>query len=91
MSNVILPGLPKPARLIKPLRSDRCGLCFWAEMNEQNQLECHKNPPSVTVVASAKGILTFTSFAIMQPNQWCGAHKPKLNGAQDAVQESRSE
>lgn len=83
-----LPGLPKPMKLI---RSQRCENCKWGEAEgpQSKNLFCHMNPPMVSILATNAGPMPFAAFPIVQPDQWCGKHQPKIGaGVVDAVPET---
>ena len=85
MTAIALPGLPKSqGKLIRP---QCCATCKWSETEGPGSpnLFCHKNPPAVSILPTSKGPMPFTAFPIVQPEHWCGAHAPKLNG--DAANE----
>ena len=88
MKPIILPGLPQPMKLI---RSNRCETCKWAEPEgpQSKNFTCHRSPPGVGFIPTNQGPMAIASFAIVQPDQWCGEHQPKIGGATaiDAVAE----
>lgn len=79
MKPIILPGLPQPMKLI---RSNRCENCRWAEAEgaASKNFTCHRSPPGVGFVPTNRGPAAIASFPIVQPDQWCGEHQPKVGG-----------
>lgn len=77
MTAIILPKLPKPMKLI---RTHRCENCKWAEAEGPGSVNfmCHRNPPAVGFLPTNKGPIPVAAFAIVQPDQWCGEHQPKI-------------
>lgn len=80
--NLALPTNQKTQKLI---RIARCETCKFAEREQGAQAvySCHKNPPGVSILPTKAGPMPFAAFPLVEPEHWCGAHKMKLNGAND--------
>lgn len=79
--NMPLPGLGQSLKASTLLRPERCEKCKWhAAVANQPHLECRRNPPTPSVIPTNRGLQTICTFAIVQPDAWCGEFKVQLEG-----------
>jgi hypothetical protein len=78
-----LTGIPKPMKLIRPERCEKCR--FSSAIAQTTDLECRRNPPhtSTFVIGTTRdgriNLQTVGAFPRMVPTAWCGEFKP-FNG-----------
>lgn len=54
-----------------------CGNCRYGITDSPSVIMCKRYPPTIT---KAEGPNVTTYFPLVLSNNWCGEHKPKLNG-----------
>lgn len=65
------------------VRAESCQQCKFAVLAPGNvkQRQCRRNPPTAAhIMIRAGQFMTYTGFPVVQPDNWCGEFRPKIEG-----------